>query len=374
MMRRLSNIYRLGIKELFSLRYDPVMVFLIVYSFTFSVYQVATGSATGVFNAAVAIVDEDRSQLSRRIPDALLPPQFQQPAWISMGEIDEAMNAGHFTFIIDIPTDFQADVMTGRQPVIQLNVDATAMGMAGTGAGYIQRIINEEVVDFLKEETLNDPVKIVTRARFNPNLDSSWFDSVMEIVNNITLMAIMLTGAALIREREHGTVEHLLVMPLTPIEIMLAKVWANGLVIIIAAIFSLSFVVRGVLTIPIAGSIPLFVAGAALYLFSVTALGILLATLARSMPQFGLLALLVFIVMIMLSGGSSPLESMPQWLQAGMQLSPSTHFISLAQAVLFRGAGFNIVWPDFVAVTASGAVFFFAALFRFRKTITVTRT
>ena len=374
MRHRLINIYRLGIKELFSLRYDPVMVFLIVYSFTFSVYEVATGAAPGVINAAVAIVDEDRSQLSRRIHDALLAPQFQPPAQISVGEIDAAMNAGRYTFIIDIPPGFQADVMTGRQPVIQLNADATAMGMAGTGAGYIHRIIAEEVSDFLKGGGLKEPVKIVTHARFNPNLDSCWFQSVMEIINNITLLAIMLTGAALIREREHGTIEHLLVMPLTPAEIMIAKVWANGLVIVIAATFSLYLVVQGLLAVPIAGSIPLFVAGAAIYLFSVTALGILLATLARSMPQFGLLALLVFIVMIMLSGGSSPMESMPEWLQIVMQLTPSTHFISLAQAVLFRGAGFDVVWPDFVAVTATGAVFFFAALVRFRKTITVTRT
>ena len=373
MWKRLTNIYRLGVKELYSLRYDPVMVFLIVYSFTFAVYEVAASSAAGVVNAAVGIVDEDNSQLSRRIRDALLPPRFQAPVLIGLEEIDAAMDGGRYTFVMDIPMDFQADVMAGRQPVIQLNVDATAMGMAGAGASYIYRIINEEVGAFFGAEQHHGPVKILTRARFNPNLESAWFDSVMEIVNHITLLAIMLTGAALIREREHGTIEHLLVMPLTPAEILLAKVWANGLVIVLAAVFSLYAVVRGALAVPIAGSIPLFVAGAAIYLFSVTSLGILLATLARSMPQFGLLALLVFIVMIMLSGGSTPLDSMPQWLQVVMLFSPSTHFISLAQAVLFRDAGLDVVWPDFVAVTITGIVFFFAALTRLRKTITVTR-
>lgn len=374
MRQSLGNIYRLGVKELYSLRYDPVMMFLIIYSFTFSVYMVSQSATIGVVNAAVAIVDEDHSQLSRRIGDALLPPQFLPPTQINVGEIDAAMDAGRYTFVINIPPDFQADVMSGRQPVIQLNVDATAMGMAGTGAGYIHRIIISEVSAFLKGGEPQEPVKVVTRARFNPNLNAGWFQSVMEIINNITLLAIMLTGAALIREREHGTIEHLLVMPLTPYEIMIAKVWANGLVIVFAATLSLYAIVKGLLAVPIAGSITLFVLGAAIYLFSVTALGILLATLARSMPQFGLLAQLVFIIMIMLSGGSSPMDSMPRALQIVMQFSPSTHFISLAQAVLFRGAGLDVVWPDFVAVTATGAVFFLIALARFRKTITVANT
>jgi ABC-2 type transport system permease protein len=263
--------------------------------------------------------------------------------------------------------------MAGLQPVIQLNVDATAMGMAGTGAGYIHRIIAHEVTVFLKGAGPEEPVNIVTRALFNPNLNSSWFDTVMEIANNITLLAIMLTGAALIREREHGTIEHLLVMPLTPAEIMFAKVWANGLAILVAASFSLYVIVQGLLAIPIIGSIPLFLGGTVLYLFSVTALGIFLATLARSMPQFGLLALLVFIVMIMLSGTHSPLESMPVLLQGIMQCVPSTHFINFTKAVLFRGAGMDVVWVDVLAIAIIGTVFFIAALLRFRKTVTLTQ-
>jgi len=373
MKQHLINIYQLGIKELFSLRYDPVMVFLIVYSFTFSIYMIAKGNITGVVNAAVAIVDEDRSQLSRRINDALLAPQFLPPAQLSLGEIDAAMDGGKYTFVIDIPSNFQANIMAGRQPVIQLNVDATAMGMAGTGAGYIHRIIVHEVAAFLGGAESKEPVKIVIRARFNPNLDSSWFDTVMEVTNNITLLAIMLTGAALIREREHGTIEHLLVMPLTSAEIMIAKVWANGLAILVAATFSLYIVVQSLLAIPIIGSIPLFLAGTVLYLFSATALGIFLATLARSMPQFGLLALLVFIIMNMLSGVHSPMESMPVLLRSIMQFVPSTHYVSFTKAILFRGAGLEVVWFDFVAVGVIGSVFFIAALVRFRKTVTMTQ-
>ncbi len=146
----------------------------------------------------------------------------------------------------------------------------------------------------------------------------------------------------------------------------MSKVWANGLIITAAAGLSLTIVVRTVLGIPIAGSVPLFLAGTALYLFFATAIGIFLGIVARSMPQLGLLCVFVALPMITLSGGNTPLESMPPWLATIMQASPSTHFVSFAQAILYRGAGFDVVWPQFFVVAAVGVLIFVAALFRFR--------
>ncbi len=373
MKRSLTNIVQLGIKELFSLRYDPVMLFLIVYMFSFSIFEEAQNAVTGVVNAAVAIVDEDRSQLSQRIGDALLQPRFQAPVAISVDQVDASMEAARYAFVLDIPPKFQADLLAGRPTVIQLNVDATAMGLAGTGAGYIQQIIAQEVSAFRGDDREAQAINIVIRARFNPNMEAIGFQGVMALTNNITLMAILLTGAALIREREHGTIEHLLVMPLRPIEIMLAKVWANGLVVILVASLSLYLIVQGALAVPIVGSITLYLSVAVIYLFSVTSLGIYLATLARSMPQFGLLAMIVFVIMLLLSGSHTPLESMPAALQVIMQFVPSTHFVRMAQAILFRDAGVDVIWPDLLATAVIGAVFFVAALLRFRKTVTLTQ-
>lgn len=372
MKRSLTNIFQLGIKELYSLRYDPVMLFLIVYMFSFSIFEEAQNATTGVVNAAVAIVDEDRSQLSRRIGDALLQPHFQAPVDISVDQIDASMEAARYAFVIDIPPKFQADLTAGRPTVIQLNVDATAMGLAANGAGYIQQIIAQEVRAFRRNDQEAHAVNIVTRARFNPNMEAIGFQGVMALTNNVTLMAILLTGAALIREREHGTIEHLLVMPLRPIEIMLAKVWANGLVVVLVASLSLHLVVQGALAVPIVGSTMLYLSVAVIYLFSVTSLGIYLATLARSMPQFGLLAMIVFVIMLLLSGSHTPLESMPVVLQVIMQFVPSTHFVSMAQAILFRDVGIGVIWPNLLATAAIGAAFFSAALLRFRKTVMLT--
>ncbi len=372
MKRCLDNIRHLGIKELFSLRYDPVMLFLIAYMFSFSVMEEAQNATTSVVNAAVAIVDEDRSHLSRRIGDALMQPQFQRPQSITVEEIDAGMETARYAFVIDIPPSFQADLMAGRPTVIQLNVDATAMALAGTGAGYIQHIIGHELNAFFNHDQGGEAIKVVTRAKFNPNLEAIGFQGAMALTNNITMMAILLTGAALIREREHGTIEHLLVMPLRPIEIMLAKVWANGLVVVVAAALSLYLVIQGALAVMIIGSIPLYLLVTVIYLFSVTSLGIYLATLARSMPQFGLLAMIVFVMMLLLSGAHTPLESMPEGLQLVMQLVPSTHFVSMAQAVLFRDAGLDVIWADLLATAVIGGLFFTAALLRFRKTVTLT--
>lgn len=320
----------------------------------------------------MAIVDEDRSALSARIRDALLPPEFLPPQMISINEIDSAMDAGRFTFVIDIPPRFQADVEAGRHPRLQVNVDATAMSQAGRGAGYIEAIVQQEIATALgHREALSDPVRLVTRAKFNPNLNDVWFLAVSQIINNITMLAIILSGAALVREREHGTIEHLLVMPLKASDIMLAKVWASALVIVVVSTLSLELIVHRMLGVPIAGSVPLFMTGTAIYMFAVSALGIFLATLARSMPQFGLLAFLVFLPLNMLSGGTTPLDSMPMWLQSVMRFSPTAHFVSFSMAILYRGADLRMVWPDFAAVVGIGAVFFAGALLRFRKTISL---
>lgn len=367
----LLNIFRLGIKELRSLRSDPVLVFLIVYAFSFGIYEVATGVKFEVSNASVAIIDEDRSSLSREITASLLPPYFQNAVTIDAAEANDALNSGRYVFILDIPPHFERDLLSGKSPQLQLNVDATAMSIAGTGAGYIQSIVTEEVAQKLRTtgKTTKTEAELVARAIFNPNLDSVPFTSVMEVVNNITLLSVILAGAALIREREHGTLEHLLVMPVTALEIMSSKLWANGLVIVFAATLSLIIVVQGVLGVQTSGSLVLFITGALLYQFSVTALGILLATFTSSMAQYGLLVMPVLILMQLLSGSSTPIESMPGWLQNTMQASPSTHFVAFSQALLYRGAGLSIVWPQLAVLAGIGAAFFFIALARFRQAI-----
>ena len=368
----LANIYRLMIKELRSFRSDPIMLLLVAYSFTIAIYAAATGASTEATNLSIGIVDEDHSDLSRGIADGLTPPTFKQVIQLAPTEIDTAMNAQRVLFVIEIPTRFESDILSGRQSTVEIDVDATAAAQAFNGMTYIQNVVTSYVTDFItrREGMTAAPAKIVTKVKFNPNLKSSWFTSVMQIISNLTMITVMLTGAALIREREQGTVEHLLVMPVVPVEIMLSKILANGIVIVVSTGLSLLFVVQWWLRVPITGSILLFLGGSCFYVFTVAALGIALGTVASTMAQFGLLSIPVLLVMMLLSGSTTPLESMPAWLKYVMLvISPTPHFVIFAQDVIYRGADASIVWPEVVATIAIGSVFFAVALYRFRRVI-----
>lgn len=371
MGQHLANIYRLGVKELWSLWRDPVLLGLIVWVFTMGIYTAATAMPETLHNAAIAVVDEDRSPLSTRIVSAFYPPQFTTPVLIDASQMDAGLDAGTYTFVLHIPSQFQRDVLAGRAPALQFNVDATRMSQAFAGSGYVQQIVAGEVTEFVQRYrgSATPPVELNLRARFNPGLNQAWFGSLMELINNVTMLSIILTGAALIREREHGTVEHLLVMPVTPTEIMLAKVWAMGLVVLVAVLTALYVVIQGALKVPIEGSIALFTVGVLLHLFATTSMGIFLATVARNMPQFGLLIILILLPLQMLSGGVTPRESMPQLVQDIMLLAPTTHFVELGQAILYRSAGLDVVWRPFLALAAIGSVMFALSLKRFRQTI-----
>ena len=363
------NVSRLTAKELRSLLGDVPLMALIFFAFTAAIYTTAKGVKAEVANASVGWIDGDRSDLSYRLRDAIRPPYFKPPADITNEEADPALDRGDLIFVIDIPPHFEADVLAGRTPAIQVQVDATAMTQAGLGVLYLNEIFLQELLDFFHQRGLESmlPSQASIHLLFNPNNQSHWFTSIMLIVTNVTVLSIILVGAAVIREREHGTIEHLLVMPIRPSEIAMGKILANGGVIFFASLLALWLVIHKALQVPLNGSIPLFALGTALYLFAVTSLGVLLATAAASMPQFGLLAAPVYVVLYLLSGAATPVESMPIAIQDFVQISPTTQFVKLTQAVLYRGAGIDVVWPQLLSVAVAGAIFLALALHRFRS-------
>lgn len=366
----LRKVWRLGVKELWSLARDPVLLVLVAYTFTAGIWVAATAQPDTLSRAALAIVDEDQSPLSLRIRSAFAPPQFLSPEAIAIDEVDARLDRGRATFVLVIPAGFQRRVLAGRGAALQLNVDATRMSQAFTGSAYVRAIALGEVAAFLgrvRTAPAPAPVELALRARFNPALAPSWFGGLMEIVNNITMLSVIATGAALIREREHGTVEHLLAMPVAPLEILAAKLWAMALVVLGAAALALLVILRALLGVEIQGAPALFLACTLAHLFATCSLGILMASLVRSMAQFGLLVILVLLPLEMLSGANTPRESIPYLLRQPMLLAPTTHFVELSQAVLFRGAGLEAVWRPLLALLACGAALFALALARFGR-------
>lgn len=359
------NLLTLIGKELRSLFADPILLILITYMFTGMVIAMSQ-SNTDIRNAAVAIIDEDHSPLSRRLADAIRPPYFRTPAAIDRSEADAAMNRGDYVFILEIPPHFERDLLQGRTPEILNNIDATRMNQGGIGSAYLAQILAIEARETLKQSAPAPLVNPVIRTRYNPNAENAYQMPVTALGNAILLL-LLLVGAAVIREREHGTIEHLLVMPVTASEIMLAKILANGLIILVASTLSLLAVVHGLIGVPINGTLTDYLLGTATYLFSIASLAIMIATLTPSLQQYSLLMLPLFIIMNLFSGATTSRSNMPELARAISEYWPSTQYAIYSQSVIFRGAGLHELWPQLLNMGIAGILFLGLALIRFRK-------
>lgn len=363
----IKNTWHLCRKEWLSLFHDKALVFFIIFAFSGSVYMQSQGASMELRKATVGIVDEDRSILSHRFADALRPPYFGTVDQLKHAEVDHAMETAKYTFVLQFPTKMESDLRAGKSVTLQLLIDATVTGQAGIGAGYINNIIQVETARYFKKPgMLQSHVNLVIRYAYNEAQNYEWFGGIASLIQNITMLAILLTGAALLRERESGTIEHLLVMPITPLQIILSKVIANGSIILLVSFLSIMLVLKQLIGIQIGGSITLFILVTGLYLFFCTGLGIFLGTIARSMPQLGLLFILIILPMNLLSGAFTPLESMPLALQKIMAFVPSTSFVSMSQAILFRGAGLEAILADIAVVVIVGLMLFIYSIIRFR--------
>lgn len=367
-MRTLKNILTLAGKELYSLMSDPILLMLIVYMFTGMVVAMSQ-SNTDIRHAAVAIIDEDRSAFTRRLQDAIRPPYFRTPEAVARDEALPAMNRGDYIFVLEIPNGFTRDLLQGRAPEALLAIDATRMSQAGVGAVYLQQIFARETAAFLGESPADArlPLKPVLRTRYNPNAENAYQMPVTALGNAVLLLLLLLVGAAVIRERERGTLEHLLVMPVSAGEIMLAKILANGAVILAAATLSLWLIVHRFLGVPIHGSVALFIGGSAIYLFAIAALAIMLATLTPGLQQYSLLMLPLFIIMNLFSGATTSRSNMPELARLISEYWPSTQYAIFSQSLIFRGADIHTLWSQLAVMGITGALCLAYALIRFRK-------
>lgn len=375
MWRSLAHIYTLGVKELISLRRDPVLLIFMLYALTLQIVIAGEGLSFQVRNASIGVVDEDRSPLSRSIVDAFRLPYFRPAQPLSFSDIGNALETRKNDFVLVIPPRFQADIEAGEAPRVQINSDATAVAQAFIGTTYVQQIVLREVSRELNTNPENTdlPFEPRIRVKYNPNLISKWQDALVELLIIITMLTILLPGAALLREREHGTLEHLLAMPVRPSEILLAKFWANSLVLLVGAGISMVVVIHGYFGSPMRGSFAIFLLGTFVYQFSAAGIGILLATITRSAPQLGLLCILVIAPIAFLSGAWMPIESLPEQMKIMSAISPLTYYSEFANAVVFRGAGLELLWQQLAAMAIIGAVCFGYAMMRLRSQLTISR-
>lgn len=362
-------------KELLQLTRDLPLLFFLLYSFSLSVLVSGAGITMQLTNAELLVHDADHSPSSRE-----LIHRFQPPYFAFAGEIRDPreglrhMDAGHAMLLLEIPPRFHEALMSGERTAVQLLVDTTNAPQGLSAAAYTVRIASLFGAERglapagLSGATASLPmVTSAHRVWFNPTQDERWFQSIAHVLRMTTIFAVLLPAAALVREKERGTVEQLLVSPLSPFQIMLAKVLAMSGVILLALSLALYGVLQPVFHVPMKGSTGLFFLLTALHVFTTAGFGLVAATLAKNQAQVGMMTLFVVGPMLLLSGITSPYESMPVWVQALMTFSPLRYYIDITYGVMLKGAGLDVLWKSVGAMLLLGGTLFGFGMWRFRR-------
>ncbi|MGE0643290.1 MAG: ABC transporter permease [Nitrospira sp.] len=363
-------------KELLQLGRDVPLLLFLLYSFSLSVYISGAGIAMQLSNASLVVHDGDHSESSRELIHRFREPYFRFDGEVSdpkegMARLDQ----GTAMVLLDIPPRFHESILGQEAVAVQLQVDTTNAPQGLSAAAYAARIVGGFSFDLTQsrlgvvsgDDRLMPVVNSAHRVWFNQDQDETWFQSISHILRMITLFGFLLPAAALVREKEHGTVEQLLVSPVTPLQIMLSKVLAMTLVILAATTLAMVTVLKPIFGVPIKGSIFLFFLVTMLYSFTIAGLGLFAATVTKNQAQVGMLALLVISPMLLLSGITTPFEAMPPWVQSLMALSPLRYYINVTYGVLLKGVGIELLWDSVLAMALLGGVLFGLGMWRFRR-------
>lgn len=362
------------VKELVQCVRDSVLLAFIVYSFLAAVYISGTGVTQDLSNATLAVSDRSDSPASRQLVSLFREPYFRRRGTFSSDREGLArVDAGRSMLLLDIPADFSETLNRGVRPAhVQLMIDTSNVTMGYLASAYGNRIVAGFAEDRAERAAGRygldvralPSVRDASRVWFNPNLNGHWFNAIGEWLTMMTAIAILLPATALVRERERGTVEQLLVAPLTPLQIMLSKALAMTLVNLIGTALCVYLVLRPLIGVPFQGSTWLFFGTTALYVFSVAGMGLLVGAFARSSAEVGMLVILIVVPMTALSGTWTAPEAMPVWARYVLQVSTLHHFIQCAFGILLRGAGLRTLWGSIVAMALLGAAAFGAAWLR----------
>ena len=372
----LDRIIAMTVKELKQLIRDPALLLIIAYFFTADVYLAASGVTLNLRNASVMVIDHDHSAASRELVYRFRPPYFDFKGEISgKNEAANLLNAGQVVAVLDIPENFQRLLLQEKQTAVQFQVDTSNTVLGTLATGYATEITTAFGQNFVtKRLGLNneqmDAIPVIQnrhRVLYNPNRIDSWFMSISELMTVITMLSMMLPAAAAVREKERGTIEQLAVSPLSSLQILLPKVISMGLVILIGVAVCLFFIIIPLFHLPVKGSIGLFFAVTALYVFTASGIGLFIATISRTMTEVTMLVLLLLMPLILLSGAWTPPEAMPLVIRWIMTVSPLYYFTEMSNAILVKDAGIDIIWDSLLGLAVLGVIFFSFGVWRFRR-------
>lgn len=363
-------------KEFVQLKNDRALLLFILYSFTANILMAGSSESRELHNAVVIVHDGDHSAASRD-----LIYRFRQPYFRFAGEVSNIneglrrLEQGRAMLFLDIPEHFSETLQRGAQTAsVQLLVDtskATRGYLASSYSVQIGALFSGEWATQAQGQAAGGgtlpSIESRTRIWYNPTLKESWFSSIAELLVMMTVCCILLPATAMVREKERGTIEQLLVSPLSPFQILASKVLAMVVVLVAATSLGVFGIMQPFFAVPMRGSLGLFLALTALFAFTNAGLGLMIATFARNAAQAGMLVLLIIMPIVVLSGTFTPRDSMPAALNAVMNVSPLRHYIEIAYGILLRGAGLETLWDSALAMLLLGSVLFGIAMWRFRR-------
>ncbi len=370
---------RLGVltkKEMLQLLRDVALMFVIIYAFTMDIYIAGSGVSLQLNKAAIVVIDNDHSFASRELIYRFRPPYFRLDGEVASPATGmRLLDEGKAMALLDIPPNFQQQLMEGRPTAVQLQIDTSNAVLGTLAASYAGQIVGkyglEAALDRagLSEDSLATLPRIEDRHRvwYNPNQNDAWFFTIAELMTVITVLAIVLPAAATVREKERGTIEQLIVSPLSPIQILLPKILSMMIVILIGTAISVFLILGLLFDVPIKGSLPLFFGVTLLYVFSTAGIGLVAATMSRNLAQVGMLTIMMLAPIILLSGVWTPPEAMPAGFRQAMYLSPLSYYIEMGYGILLKGAGLDILWDSLLSLALLGSLIFSFGVWRFKR-------
>jgi ABC-2 type transport system permease protein len=373
MAGRLAALTRKEFSQLFR---DVPMLLILLWAFTGAVYTGGHGMATEIHNYPLAVLDLSRSPASRELISRFRAPYFRVTAYATSDrELVGLLDTGRVSLGVVVPPDFERRA-AGTGARFQVIVDGSQSMLATIAASHIAGIASDYAAEVLERRAgaglaagRLPRVDARVRVEYNANLREEWFSALLEVLNQVTMMAMLLAAAAMVREREHGTLESLLVSPLRPAELFAAKVLPVVTLVPLAAVGSVLGIVHAVFQSPVRGSVALFYAVSVVYAFAMASLGLAIAVVARNLGQAVLLLLLVFYPMVLLSGAFTPPESMSAAMRLAGEISPVRHYVDFGYQVLFKGNGLFYVWPQLAWILALGVAVFTISVRRFSRVV-----
>lgn len=368
-----ERIYRMLVKEFIQVLRDPRMKAMIFVMPILQLIVFGYAVTTDVIHIRTAVYDLDRSPESRALVERLTASGYfsvvAQPE--SPRARDELLDRGEVVIALQINAGYADELRSGRTAVIQTIVDGTDSNTGTVAMDYAQRVI----ADFSKTygaqaadlpQAAAQPIELRSRAWFNPDLKSRNFNVPGVIGVIVLLMSLLLTSMAIVREREIGTMEQLMVTPIRPIELILGKTLPFVLISYVDVLLVTAVGVAW-FDIPIQGSFLLLLSGAGLYLMSAIGAGLFISTISRTQQQALMSTFFFYLPAVLLSGFMFPISNMPEPAQWVTYLNPLRYFLVIIRAIFLKGSGLDVLWPQFVALAALGTALLAVSALRFQK-------